>query len=259
MDPTDFNNILTVAYINIHGQSKLTDAKELQIEDFLKYNKIDIAHFQETDICDESFSKCFYLTSSFNIISNNAQNKFGTSSLVKSDLNFENTRCDTSGRAIVFDVDGLTFGNFYAHSGTDSRSRASRENFCSEVVPQLLTNSRQSGCIGGDWNCIEYKSDATANPETKISNSLKRVVKAFDLLDSFKTIHPKVQAYSRYYGDVRGHGASRIDRQYHWGEITIKEAKYLPLSFSDHYGLVISLILPDHLSRMLSPRGGSYS
>ena len=105
MDPTDFNNILTVAYINIHGQSKLTDAKELQIEDFLKYNKIDIAHFQETDICDESFSKCFYLTSSFNIISNNAQNKFGTSSLVKSDLNFENTRCDTSGRAIVFDVD----------------------------------------------------------------------------------------------------------------------------------------------------------
>ena len=251
----DKNQILTIAYINVHGQSKLTDAKQVQIEDFLKYNNIDVAHLQETDICDESFSKCNYISSSFNIISNNSENKYGTSSLIKSELSYENFRCDTAGRAIVFELGGITLGNFYAHSGTDSKSRASREGFCSEVVPQLLTNSRGAGCIGGDWNCILEKSDATAHPESKLSNTLKRVVKAFGLLDSYKTIHPKVQAYSRYYGDERGHGASRIDRQYHWGNLKITDAKYLPLSFSDHHGLVVSVLLPDPLSRILCPKG----
>ena len=163
-------------------------------------------------------------------------------------------RCDTSGRAIIFDIGGVTFGNFYAHSGTDARSRSSRENFCAEVVPQLITNTRQAGCIGGDWNCITAKADATKNPEAKLSNSLKRVVNTFDMTDSFRTLHPKAKAYSRYYDDVRGNGASRIDRQYHWGDITIKDAQYLPLSFSDHHGLVVQVALPDHLERILCPK-----
>ena len=33
------SNILTVAFMNIHGQTKLPIAKQLQIEDFLNYNK----------------------------------------------------------------------------------------------------------------------------------------------------------------------------------------------------------------------------
>ena len=81
MDPTD--QILTIAYINIHGQSRLTDAKQVQIEDFIKYNKIDVAHLQEIDICDETFSGCNFISSSFDIITNNAENKYGTASLVK--------------------------------------------------------------------------------------------------------------------------------------------------------------------------------
>ena len=167
MYPINKNNIVKVAYINIHGQSKLTEAKQVQIEDFLKYNRIDVAHLQETDQCDETFSECNFINSSFNIIVNNAENKYGTSTLVKNELTFENVKCDTSGRAIVFDIGGITLGNFYGHSGTDAKSKSNRENFCSEVVPQLLTNTRQAGFIGGDWNCILDKADATAHPEAK--------------------------------------------------------------------------------------------
>ena len=112
MDPTD--QILTIAYINIHGQSRLTDAKQVQIEDFIKYNKIDVAHLQEIDICDETLSGCNFISSSFCIITNNAENKFGTASLVKNELSYQDIKCDTSGRAIVFDVVGLTLGNYYA-------------------------------------------------------------------------------------------------------------------------------------------------
>ena len=121
------------------------------------------------------------------------------------------------------------------------------------MVPQLLTNSRPVGCIGGDWNCIV--GNATAHPESKMSNSLKRVLKTFELKDSFRQLYPKSESFSRYYGDTRGQGASRIDRQYHWGPLTIKEAKYLPLSFSDHHGLVIVISLPDPLTRIICPKG----
>ena len=87
------------------------------------------------------------------------------------------------------------------------------------------------GCVGGDLNCIIDKSDATNHPDAKMSNSLKRVIKVFNMKDSFRSLYPKVKAFSRYYGDTRGKGATRIDRQYHYGEIVIKEAKYLPLAF----------------------------
>jgi exonuclease III len=83
---------LTVAYLNIQGQEK-----KVQIQDFFKYNKIDLAHLQETDICDETFSTCNFISSSFNLISNIAENKYGTSSLVKNELSFENVSCDTAG------------------------------------------------------------------------------------------------------------------------------------------------------------------
>ena len=112
-------NKLNISYMNIHGQTKLPTVKQLQIQDFLKYNKIDILHLQEVLIDDESFSSCDFISSTFNIISNNSENTFGTASLIRSDLEFRNVRCDTSGRAIVFDIGDVSFGNFYAHSGTD--------------------------------------------------------------------------------------------------------------------------------------------
>ena len=247
-------NILTVAYINVHGQSNLTEAKQLQLEDFIKYNKIDIAHIQETEICDTTFSTCNFISSSFNLNSNNAANKYGTSSLVKSIYSVENIKCDTAGRALVFDIGGLTFGNLYGHSGTDERSRAYRENFYAEVVPQLLTSRKHDGCVGGDFNCIIDKADATNHPEAKMSNCLKRVTKVFDMKDSFRALYPKVKAFSRYYGDTRGQGATRIDRQYHFGNITIREAKYLPLSFSDHHSFIVTICLPDPLLKIICPK-----
>ena len=87
-------NILNVAYINMHGQTNLTEAKQVQLEDFIKFNKIDIAHLQETEICDDTFSTCNFISSSFDIHANNAANKYGTSSLVKNIYSVENLRCD---------------------------------------------------------------------------------------------------------------------------------------------------------------------
>ena len=130
--------------MNIHGQTKLPTVKQLQIQDFIKYNKVDILHLQECEIDGETFSTCDFVSSSFNIISNNSENKFGTASLIRSDLNYQNVRCDTGGRGIVFDIGNVTFGNFYAHSGTDGTSRSNRESFVLKLfLISLLTVNHQ--------------------------------------------------------------------------------------------------------------------
>ena len=239
--------------MNIHGQSKLPTFKQLQIQDFIKFNKIDILQMQEIDVDEETFSECEYISSNFNLISNNNETKYGTASLIRSDLEYKNTRCDTSGRAIVFDIGNVSFGNFYAHSGTDGASRANREAFCGETIPNLLTNAKPSGCLGGDFNMIIDKKDATTHQETKMSPTFKRLAKSFNLNDSFRTLHPSAEQFSRYYCTGRGEGATRIDRCYHYGDVEIRSATYLPLAFSDHHAHVVEILLPDPFARLICP------
>ena len=104
-------------------------------------------------------------------MSNNSENGYGIASLIRADLEYTNVKFDTAGRAIVFDVGETSFGNFYAHSGTDNISRSNRENYFSETVPSLLTGCKTSGCMGGDLNSITDKIDATAQPAAKMSPS----------------------------------------------------------------------------------------
>ena len=167
------NRALTVAFMNIQRQTKLPLTKQLQIEDFVKQNKVDILHIQEIEICEESFCDCNFLSESFNILSNNSENGYGTASLIRADLEYTNVKFDTAGRAIVFDIGETSFGNFYAHSGTDNISRSNRENYFSEIIPSLLVSCKTSGCMGGDLNSITDKIDATTHPVAKMSPSFK--------------------------------------------------------------------------------------
>ena len=74
------NDILTIACLNVRGQSGLTTIKQLQIEPFEKTNKCYIIHLQEAHIESETFSTCDFIQSSFNIVDNNGNNKYGTAS-----------------------------------------------------------------------------------------------------------------------------------------------------------------------------------
>ena len=104
---------LSVAFLNIHGQSGFNVAKQKQIEDFIRSKSIDILHCQEIHIEEETFNQCNYITSNFNIISNNALNKYGTATLVKNEFSVENIVYDSNGRAIIFDIENLTLEHKY--------------------------------------------------------------------------------------------------------------------------------------------------
>ena len=155
---------------------------------------------------------------------------------------------------MFFDIGNASFGNIYGQYGTDNLSRSARESFYAETVPNLLTNRKAVGCIGGDFNMIIDKIDASNYPEAKLSPTFKCLMQVFDLKDSYRLLHPAVQQFSRYYSLGRGVGATRIDRCYHYGNIIINYAVYHPLAFSDHHAHVVNITLPESFSRFSCPR-----
>ena len=242
------------AFMNIRGQTGLTHDKEMQIENFLKIHNIDALHLQETYIDSDSFSKCEYINANYNIWANNSSNKYGTSCIIRSDLNPENFRFDTQGRIQIYDIGNLTIGNIYFHSGTDSKSKTEREHLSSEILPNLLINAKDNGYIGGDWNCITDKKDATHHPEQKISRNLDRLRLNKNWKDSYRTLNPSSLEYSRFYEHTQISGANRIDRCYHFGELKPISAKYIPLAFSDHFAHIVVFGIPDMVSKIFSPK-----
>ena len=160
---------------------------------------------------------------------------------MKNDLVVENISFDTSGRIIVFDVHNITHCNVYLEAGSDSVSRSNRENYLNETLPSLLTNRCSAGYVCGDWNCLAESRDATHYSNSKISKSLKRLIKVLNWKDSHLDLYPYTSDFSHYYTCGHINGASRIDRQYVWGLISASRSFYVPLAFSDHYGLIIDL------------------
>ena len=251
----DGNSTLTLAYMNIRVQSGLDEAKQLQIENFIKSYNIDILNCQEINIAEDSFDNCNFISSSYDIITNNAQNKYGTCCIVSNNLITENVKLDTNGRVIAFNIGNITFCNVYLPSGTDPLMKNSRENYAAEIIPQILINSKDLGCVGGDWNSIVDNRDATKNASSKQSKSLKRLINNFSWVDSYRKLHPEGQQFSRYYENtLHGEGASRIDRMYLYGQLTVLEAYYVGIAFSDHFTFIVKIQLPENMGKLVSPK-----
>ena len=199
---------------------------------------------------------CSFISSNYDIIPNNSPiNNYGTASIVKSCLSVENIHFDTMGRALAFDIGSVSFVNLYMHSGNDSLMRGGRETYLAEVIPNLLINSKSSGCIFGDFNCIIDKKDATKNQDKKISPSLTKLVRIFSWKDSFRTLFPSDLCFSRYYSfDGQNTEASRIDRGYHFGSLKPTESHHVGVAFSDHLSLIVAYEVPISMSSIKSPK-----
>ena len=247
MDNT--SSIIRVAFMNIRGQTGLDLSKQFQIEKFIQTNNVDILNCQEINIVEDSFSMCNYITSSYEIISNNASNKYGTCAIINNDFSYSNVKMDT------YHINNITFGNVYLPSGNDPVIRNKREDYCGRIIPQLLINQKDDGVIGGDWNCIVNNLDATNNQSSKMSACLKRVIKNFNWTDSFRSIYPTKKIFSRYYDHHQyGEGATRIDRSYQYGRAEVIQAQYVGVAFSDHFSLIITLKVPEQFARLSCPR-----
>ena len=74
---------IKVATINCRGQTRLTVAKQLQIQHFINEHNVDIALLQETNFNLKTFDNCEHIRKYYSYIYNNANNEYGTAVLVK--------------------------------------------------------------------------------------------------------------------------------------------------------------------------------
>ena len=126
---------IKLATINCRGPTRLTFAKQLQIQHFINEHNVDIVFLQETNFNLNTFDNCEHIRKYYSYIYNNASNEYGTAVLVKNTLETKNVNIDTEGRIITFDIFQTTFANIYAPSGTDNNSRCHREQIFREILP----------------------------------------------------------------------------------------------------------------------------
>ena len=131
------NNIIKIGFLNFKGQCILNEARQLQAEDFLKKYDLDILQCQEIQRNNDTFSQCNYIQANYSIISNNNVTTYGTASLVINNYSISNVFCANNGRVLIFDIDEITYGNFYLPSGTDGTTRNLREDYFAKIIPTL--------------------------------------------------------------------------------------------------------------------------
>ena len=74
---------LVVGSLNVRGQLVLSPARILQLADFIKMYKIDVLNLQETNLTADSFEENDFISQNYELIFNNAPNKYGTAVLLK--------------------------------------------------------------------------------------------------------------------------------------------------------------------------------
>lgn len=241
---------MTIGYINIHGQTKLPQSKQNQIEYLVKEYEVDVLHLQETNIDESAFERCTFIANNYKVIFQNNDTGFGVCSLIHNKFSTSNELLHPSGRIIAFDIGNLTLANIYLPSGSESSAKNQREDLCGQTIPNMLLSAKKSGLIGGDWNCITHTTDCTHHPEPKMSPNLKKITSILKWKDTFRLLYPKTSTYSHFYcrqmtGTGLTQGASRLDRSYQWGELKTVSSEYIGAPFSDHMLHLVRVECPE--------------
>ena len=236
---------LTVGSLNIRGQLTFGHSRILQLEDFVKQYNIDVLNLQETDFKEDVFQDNDFLFSNYQLIINNSPKGFGTATLLKNDLEFDNVKMDTCGRLISYDLTDIdiTGCNIYLQCGITKEHRESRDLYSSKIIPEIFHNRKHSSFITGDWNCIVSKTETTRNADNKISTVTQKMISTLGLVDSYRKIFPRDDKTMSFYYQYPSPGSSRLDRIYH-SNLEIASIGYIPCSLSDHMALVCSYIVP---------------
>lgn len=147
--------------------------------------------------------------------------------------------------AVRLDGVAMHFINVYAPRRGVMQTRLFRQ------LSTLLSSIDPGDCVilGGDFNCtleVEDRSGLQRDPAS--AKTLKELVGSFDLVDSWRNLHPDSSAFSRRSRE----GGSRIDRLYISRAYIsrVSASSMRPVSCSDHH-LVWMEFTPLH------PRVGS--
>ena len=136
---------MTVGFINIHGQTKLPQTKQNQIEYLVKEFNVDILHMQETQIDESAFENNPFIANNFNIIFNNSETGYGVCSLINRKFSTKDELLHPSGRIIAFNIGDLTMTNIYLPSGAERTAKNLREDLCGQTIPNMMLAAKKKG------------------------------------------------------------------------------------------------------------------
>ena len=221
---------------------------------FFQENNLDMIFLQETHRIDEKKVELWEKKYNLSLIPNAPNTdtdhhfKSGTAVVLHSDIrqNLSPTskiimphRLQTLNLNI--NDQNYLFINIYLQSGKAGQNKQKREEMLNVLDKHLKHQKFDYLFLVGDFNLTLEPIDTTGEI-TKSSDfhCLKSILKRYELYDSYRILHPLKKTYSY----IRSNAQSRIDRIYMSKilESNLQEARYLPLTFSDHiFSPVISL------------------
>ena len=135
----------------------------------------------------------------------------GTAIIWKRTLKVNEVNCIIERRAQIIKVEGESYVNVYAPSGSNNRRQ--REDFFTELFLHLLNiEGGKLPVIAGDFNSVVAEIDTTRHFSAKLSKVFRQLVHQAQYSDCFRTLHPAAKEFTFHRG---AHMAqSRLDRVY---------------------------------------------
>ena len=237
-----------IACLNING---LNDKrKQVQLVDFMKYNRISILLIQEHNIRNIN-----PIGSELNdfcevIINPAIAHKGGTAILIDKRIDFKIFNIEKSANSRIISLKLSVYNkmihliNIYVHASNSK----DREEFFNNDLIYYLRNNLENTIIAGDWNCILSQRD-TESRNTVISKALLNLVRSLKLKDIWFNSNQTPE-----YTYIRENYGSRIDRVYvkDFFANSIDNVKVIHTNMSDHSCIRLNLNLPN------IPKSGKY-
>jgi len=129
---------------------------------------------------------------------------------------------------------GVRLINIYAPSGAEKRQE--REEFFNAEIPYLLSDNPTTLIMGGDYNCILAKTDATGH--FNFSRALNTLIAGYDLVDMWAPTTGRA-VYTHY---TRS-GAARLDRIYVSRHLSGQKygIETAVAAFTDHLAVILRI------------------
>ena len=239
---------LILASLNINGLN--VRMKQLQLIDFMKYNRISVLFVQEHNIRNID-AICSELNDFCEIVINPAiAHKGGTAIFIDKRISFSILNVEKSANSRIISLKISIYSkivhliNIYAHASC----KKDREELFNKDLIYYLRNNLENTIIAGDWNCVISQRD-TESRNSHISKALLNLVNSLKLKDIWFKDNNVIE-----YTYVRENFGSRIDRIY-VKNIFINHVSHVNIvhtNLSDHSCLKFALDLPN------IPKQGKY-
>lgn len=233
--------IRKIATVNLNAIN--SDVKKSLLKDFIWINDLDIVFVQE--LAFENFS---FLNTHAAIVNISEDGK-GTGILLRNNIQFSNVVLNTNGRISSVCVDSTNFINIYAHSGSNQKKE--RDELFNDTILIHLAHGKENVLLG-DFNCVLLPDDMNGTTKN-FCHGLNSLITSLELKDVEKTFLKNKTNFTFF----RGTSCSRLDRYYASTDFItqVLDVHTVPLSFSDHHGVILKLNILDSTNLIFTGRG----